>query len=434
MYHTVSMGESLSYLSMLYNTPIEQLVAMNHLGGVNASLQIDQVLRVPVDIKNVAPGAMLLPDSEVVYGPSYVGFKVADFIQSQPGYLATYTEMVDGQQLTSAEIIERIGERFSVGPRLLLALLEYYGSWVTNSAPSDTQLRLPLGPRNPYGRNLYLALGFTANRVNAGYYGYKRDGFWIYRLADRSQAITPSGLNAGSVGVQNLLALHSDAETWQQAIHPDGFVATYRALFGDPATYAVEPLVPKNLKQPPLELPWSKGEGYYFTGGPHPAYADGSGWAAIDFAPPDVLGGCFYSNLPATAAAGGVIVSARQGEVQLDLDGDGHIQTGWGLYYLHVALDLDYPVQAGQRVAPGDVIGYASCEGGLADSSHVHLARRYNGEWIEAGGPVPMELSGWVVEQNLVAYDGTIRKGAEVRESCECWETDVNLIVNPATE
>ena len=299
---------------------------------------------------------------------------------------------------------------------------------MTQATLAEDQIRLPLGPRNPRG-GLYRALAWTANRVNAGYYGYKRDGFWIFQLADRSGAITSPGLNAGTVGVQNILALHSDQALWQQELSPGGLLATYETLFGKPAQYAVEPLIPINLTQPPLVLPWRQGQGFYFTGGPHPAFVEGSAWAAVDFGPPDVLGNCFYSNEPNTAVADGVVVIAKQGEVQLDLDGDGYVQTGWVFLYLHVALDADTPLQPEQAVNEGDIIGYASCEGGLSNSSHLHLARRYNGEWMDAAGPVPLALSGWVVQPNLIPYAGSITNGNEVREPCECWEADLNLII-----
>lgn len=429
-YHTISAGETLSYLAYRYNTSIEELVALNKLSGPSALIQTGQSFRVPLQTDAFSPAEILIPDSEVVYSPAYADFDIAEFIQSQAGYLATYSEYVDGVSLTGAEIVERVADQFSVGPRLLLALLEHYGGWVTNPAPSPQQLNQPLGPRNPRGNNLYLALGFTANRVNAGYYGYKRDGFWVFELRDGSQAVTPQGLNAGTVGLQNILAIHSNWDTWQQELGPDGFMADYQALFGDPFDKAIEPLIPITLTQPPLALPWAEGQGFYFSGGAHPAYADGSGWAAVDFGPPDVLGNCFYSAVPNTAAAAGVIVEARQGEVELDLDGDGLIQTGWVLLYLHVVLDIDTPVHEGQHVNQGDVIGYASCEGGLSNSSHLHFARRYNGEWMDVGGPVPMELNGWVVQPSLVPYDGSMIKGAEHRESCECWDPEINLLVN----
>lgn len=427
-YHTIEEGESLSYIASLYNTSIDELITMNKLSGADAIIQTGQSLRIPLHVEKVAPTQTLLPDSEVVYGPSYVGFNIKDFIEHKGGYLSKYTEYVDGKQLTGSEIIQRVAEQFSVGPRVLLALLEHYSSWVTNPTPS--QINQMVGPHNPRGKSLYLALGWTANRINAGYYGYKRDGFWVFTLADRSQVVTQPGLNAGTVGLQNLLALHSDADTWTKELGPEGLLADYRALFGDPQAHTVDPLVPKSLVQPPLNLPWAKGQGFYLTSGPHPAYADGSAWAAIDFGPPDVLGNCFFSNVPNTAAADGVIVVARNGAVELDLDGDGNIQTGWVLQYLHVVLDSEKPVQAGQRVTAGDVIGYASCEGGLADSSHLHFSRRYNGEWMEAGGPIPMNLAGWIVQPTLAPYEGTLKKDTQTREACECWDAGKNLIVN----
>lgn len=433
-YHTITEGQTLGYIALLYRTGIEELVEMNKLDGPGVLLQIGQELRVPIQTELVAPDKVLIPNSEVVYGPAYTDFNIVEFVTNQSGYLATYHQVVNGEALGGPQIIERVSEQFSVGPRLLLALLEHYGSWVTNPTPTAEQLDMPLGPHNPRGGNLHQALEFTANRINAGYYGYKRDGFWIFHLTDRNQAITAPDINAGTVGVQNILAIHADYDTWLQQLSPDGFMADYHALFGNPFDYEIKPLVPVNLTQPPLSLPWAEGQGFYFTSGPHAGFVDGSGWAAVDFGPPDVLGNCFYSAEPSTAAGSGVVVVARQGEVLLDLDGDGHIQTGWVLMYLHVALDIANPVQVGQQVAQGDVIGYASCEGGLANSSHLHLARRFNGEWLAAGGPVPMNLSGWIVQPNLSSYEGTIVKGNQVRTACECWDVERNLIINDIQE
>lgn len=430
VYHTVTEGQTLGYISSLYNTDIDTLVKMNHLAGPSAIIHVDQSLRVPVQTDEVAPATHLIPDSEVVYSPAFVDFDIAGYIAEQGGYLATYEQYVDNERLTGPEIVERVAQQFSVGPRLLLALLEYYGEWVSNPSPSELQLSQPLGPHNPRGNDLYRALSFTANRINAGYYGYKRDGFWIFFLADGSQAISAQGVNAGTIGLQNILAVYSNWDTWQEELHGNGVLSTYKKMFGDPFDLAVNPVVPINLKQPPLGLPWEAGKGFYFTSGPHGGYVDGSAWAAIDFGPPDVLGNCFYSAEPATAAAAGVIVVAREGEVYLDTDGDGNIETGWVLLYLHAALDLDTPLQAGQHVKKDDIIGYASCEGGLSNSSHIHFARRYNGEWMAAGGPVPMNLDGWVVQPNLAPYEGTIARGNETREACQCWDPDLNLIVN----
>ncbi|HMQ55105.1 MAG TPA: LysM peptidoglycan-binding domain-containing protein, partial [Anaerolineae bacterium] len=279
-YHTVAVGESLTYIAELYETEIETLVRLNGLSGPDAFIQIDQVLRIPLATDDPGPSDFILPDSEVIYSPAYVDFDTAKFAKKKGGYLVDYVEYVDGYARTGPEIIELIAERFGVGPRLLLALLEHYGGWVTNPTLSEEKISMPLGPRNIYANSLYHGLAFTANRINAGYYGYKRDGFWVFELADYSRAVTPQGLNAGTVGIQNLLAVHSDGDTWLEELGPDGLMATYRKLFGDPAKYALkQPVVPFDLTQPPLSLPWGQGKGFYFTSGPHSGYIDGSAWA-----------------------------------------------------------------------------------------------------------------------------------------------------------
>jgi LasA protease len=99
----------------------------------------------------------------------------------------------------------------------------------------------------------------------------------------------------------------------------------------------------------------------------------------LDFAPPDVRGHCAVSGEPATAAAPGLVLRSGDGQVLIDLDGDGHEQTGWVLFYLHVMPAEG--IRSGTTLAQGAVVGYPSCEGGIADSSHLHLARRYNGGW-----------------------------------------------------
>ena len=82
-YHTIAEGETLGYIALLYDTTLEELVAMNNLAGPSALIQAGQLLRVPLHIDNVAPVAPLLPDSEVVYGPAYVGFNIANYVNSR---------------------------------------------------------------------------------------------------------------------------------------------------------------------------------------------------------------------------------------------------------------------------------------------------------------------------------------------------------------
>jgi LasA protease len=121
--------------------------------------------------------------------------------------------------------------------------------------------------------------------------------------------------------------------------------------------------------------------------------------------------GCYDSDVWALASAPGLVVRSGNGVVTIDLDGDGLEQTGWVLLYLHLA--DQGRIEAGKWVETGDLLGHPSCEGGYASGNHVHFARKYNGEWIAADGPLPFNLSGWVVHAGAKPYLGTMTKGDE---------------------
>ena len=78
-----------------------------------------------------------------------------------------------------------------------------------------------------------------------------------------------------------------------------------------------------------------------------------------------------------------------------------------------LVLDSDL-VEEGKIVKRGDLLGHPSCEGGRATGTHVHIGRRYNGEWIPAGGPLPFILDGWVTAYGDGEYEGTLMKGSKV--------------------
>jgi hypothetical protein len=127
--------------------------------------------------------------------------------------------------------------------------------------------------------------------------------------------------------------------------------------------------------------------------------------------------GCAVSEQWITAVANGFIVRAEDGEVIEDLDGDGYEQTGWDVLYMHV-FSQDR-IEAGSYVYAGDRIGHPSCEGGLANAAHLHIARKYNGEWIPADGLLPFGLGGWTSSGSGVEYDGFLRRGSSTLEASE---------------
>ncbi len=96
----------------------------------------------------------------------------------------------------------------------------------------------------------------------------------------------------------------------------------------------------------------------------------------------------------------------------------GDERTGWVLYYLHRATNARVPV--GREVKAGDPIGYPSCEGGHVTGTHVHIAWKYNGEWMLADGPLAFNLEGWVTHSGSQAYKGTLTRGALTITACDC--------------
>ncbi len=427
--YVVQRGDTLSSIAARFGCTLDELIRVNGIADPNA-LQVGQELQIPATAVETGPDLRLLPDSEFVYGPAYVGFDTIAFCNRQGGHLAAYTEQVGGRVLSGPEIVDLVAHHYSVGPRLLLAVLEFKSGWVTNPHPTGPSLSYPLGYKGSGWELFSRQLAWAADELNKGYYDWRGRGMSLQTWGDGTATRYAPTLNAATAGLQRFFALDATPGRWKIWVGdgPGSFLETYRRLFGDPAQYAVEPLIPADTPLPSLSLPWSRGELWYFTGGPHGAWNEGSAWAALDFVPDEGYLGCQVASSWATAAAPGLIIYSQEGEVLLDLDSDGHEQTGWVLFYLHIA--AEGRVAVGTRVKQGDPIGHPSCEGGLAESTHLHLARKYNGEWIAADGPLPFVLSGWQAHSGGVPYEGTLTRGQEERTACECCRPEFNGLVN----
>jgi hypothetical protein len=68
----------------------------------------------------------------------------------------------------------------------------------------------------------------------------------------------------------------------------------------------------------------------------------------------------------------------------------------------------------------GDPIGHPSCEGGKSTGTHIHIARKYNGEWMLAEGPLAFNLEGWVAYNGGAPYFGTMTRFGETITACLC--------------
>jgi hypothetical protein len=206
---------------------------------------------------------------------------------------------------------------------------------------------------------------------------------------------------------------------FNRAISPDGLYKTYVTFFGDPWRDSFE-LMPGSLQQPELLLPFPASQTWNHTGGPHTGWGTGEPFSALDFAPPSEKSGCVPAKLEnfATAVADGLVVRSSKDGLALDLDRDGDERTGWVIFYLHLATEQRAPL--GSDLKAGDLIGYPSCEGGRSTGTHVHIARKYNGEWILADSALPFVLSGWTPHAGSSAYQGTLTKGGLTVIACDC--------------
>jgi LasA protease len=417
--YTVQPGDTLGSIADRFGIPVEDLMRLNGLTDPNW-LSVGQVLLLPSQVDLAVPYQRLLPDSELILGPAYEDFDVAAFIREADGYLATHTEEVEGQQRTGIEIVEMVGLRYGVGYRALLAMLEYQSGWVTNKNP--VELSYPLGERTPYRAGLFFQLSWAANRMNEGFYNQLTGRNPEVRFVDGTRALYHPDTDPGTAAIQNVFAVLGDSNSWASALAETGYYATYLKLFGDPWVNA-KPLLPVDLEQPALTLPWAADETWYFTGGPHGGWGDMSGWAALDFVPPDNTG-CQPSSYWATAVADGTVIRSDYGEVVLDLDGDGFVGTGWTILYMHI--NSAGRVNTGTSVKMGDPIGRPSCEGGVSDAAHLHIARRYNGVWIDVDGTIPFMMEGWTAEKSQIQYDGFLRRGDAQRETCACRDDAIN--------
>ncbi|MBN1964276.1 MAG: LysM peptidoglycan-binding domain-containing protein [Anaerolineae bacterium] len=423
--YVVQAGDNLSAIAERFGVDVDRLIELNEIENPSL-LSVGQVLALPELSEIFGPAFKIIPDSELVRGPASGSFDLAGYVESLPGLLRTYSEERDGRTWSGAEVIQRVVDEYSVNPRLLLALLEYRAGWLFDPDPDASTLLYPMGYGQFAYEGLYMQLAWTANRLNEAYYGWRARGETWFTFDDGVRVTYAPGMNAGTVAVQYLLSRNRNYTAWLQDVDWTGFYSTYVALFGDPFAYAIEPLLPPDLAQPPLQLPFPQGETWYYTGGPHGGFGTGSGWAAIDFAPPgdEDTAGCFVASQWATAVADGIVVRSGDGFVILDLDGDGDETTGWTIVYLHLA--SEGRAVAGTRVQAGDPLGHPSCEGGVSNATHLHLARRYNGEWIPAQchtcAPglvdIPFVLGGWTVRGlEGQEYQGYMVSGQEYRQA-----------------
>jgi LasA protease len=408
--YVVQPGDNLTQIALNYGVALETLLELNTLTNPDI-LEVGQVLQIPAVTIVEAPAQRLIPDGRLVRGPGSLSFDTQAYLARQTGYVAQASDTVNEIEYPASVLIERVSLEYSVDARLLLALLEYRSRWLSQNDVPEQSREFPLNaPPSAAGferRGLYRQLTWAADTLNFAYYRRQADALVTVGMQDNTVLRLSPASNSATAAVHTLIARTATADTWERDIGEQGLMATYRDLFGDPFADGDAPLVPNTLAQPELALPFAANQSWYFTGGAHGGWGSGSAWAAVDFAPPDdltqVTSSCYTSSFYATAVADGVVARVDTGLLVLDLDGDGSEHTGWSILYLHISSEGRPAV--GTRLVKGDRVGRPNCEGGFSNGTHLHIARRYNGEWIPANcltcsaNPRPdFVLGGWRVE------------------------------------
>jgi murein DD-endopeptidase MepM/ murein hydrolase activator NlpD len=417
--YTAQSGDTLPALAARFNTSIAEIMDANPIIPRDATtMPPGMPMRIPIYYLPLwGTDFQSIPDSAFVNGLAQVGFSTSAYVASSSGWLKDYRAYVGGKNRTGAEIVDFVATNYSVSPRLLLALLEYQSGALTQ--PEMPSAKYSLGFQRSYYGSPYLQLVIAANTLNNGYYGWRAGQLIEFELLDGSLVRPDPWQNAGSVALQYYFSRIYQTDQYYASIGPDGLARVYRELFGDPW---LDPAIhiPGSLTQPELRFPFRAGYIWAYTGGPHTGWGSGQPYAAVDFAPGSSTSGCYTvsNDLSATAMADGLVVRSDVDGIIIDLDKDGDERTGWVLYYLHLATNGRAGV--GQDVRAGDAVGYPSCEGGSSTGTHVHVARKYNGEWILADGPLAFQFEGWVVNNGDKVYKGTLTRGSAVVDACDC--------------
>jgi hypothetical protein len=412
-------GDTLPALAAHFNTSIDEIRAANPQIPVDATtMPPGMPMKIPIYYLSFwGTPLQILPDSQFINGPSATSFDTAAFVSSHPGWLKDYRTYAAGANHSGAEIVDMVALDYSISPRVLLALLEYQTDAL--SQPVRPTGDYPLGNVDYNYSGLYLQLIWAANILNVGYYGWRTGSLTELNHPDGTIERPDPWQTAATVAFQYYFSLNTPLFQYTRTTGPDGLAHVYRSLFGDPWAANLDlPHIPVNLQQPDLGFPFADGETWSLTGGPHAGWgtAELQPWSALDFGPP--VSGCNPYNHPVEAMADGIVVRSETGLVMEDLDGDGDERTGWDILYLHIATvgrDL-----VGQRLKRGDPIGLPSCEGGEATGTHVHIARKYNGEWMPADSVIPFNLEGWIAHNGDAAYLGTLTRGTQTITACTC--------------
>ena len=176
----------------------------------------------------------------------------------------------------------------SVNPQLLLTFLEYRSHWVLGQPDDPAQVDHPIGFYVPGYLGLYKELSLVAKMLNIGYYGWRQGTLVAVGISRPHSYPAQPWPECRLGGVQTLTSKFYSQKAWLDTLYgPQGLLVLYNELFGDPwqSDSRIGPLFQAGLAQPTLELPFTPGQLWKLTAGPHTAWTTGTPRGAVDFAP-----------------------------------------------------------------------------------------------------------------------------------------------------
>ncbi len=141
-----------------------------------------------------------------------------------------------------------------------------------------------------------------------------------------------------------------------------------------------------------FNIPWTDGESWTFSGGPHPTNINWDDrWSGLDFSPNSAV---MDNSYVVRAVASGTLRYKDLGSGYVYIEHDGN---DWYSHYVHLVVSSI--LLNGTHVMVGDAIGIAGDTGALSEGVHLHLAfscggidRQFQPERLER---YPITLEGW---------------------------------------
>lgn len=360
----------------------------------------------------------LITNHVFLYSRAVHDFDVQAFLETMPGPLKSYAEPCGNTTQPASEIIRSTAVRYGLNPQVILVLLEANNGLLTgpNSAVPKASSTLD----EPTFANFVSQMAVTLLTSYDGRRYHQNDDQVFFANGEAIPA--PQELNAATFAVQMGLAhtlSQSDWEAWVKGAEPR-FKQYFDRWFGNstPASDQL-PAVQSTLPSGYI-LPFTVGETWYLTSGPHYYYGGVVGcvegddclrpWSSIDIAPPDPIycpGGETPLDRWVVAARGGTVTEAAKSQVVID-HGDG-----WLTYYYHID-EIDM-IGKDADVDQGDPIGHPSCDiesGGKTDGVHVHFAIYQEG--VGFAEIASSSFTSWLV-QETTHYNGTMSRNGATR-------------------